>query len=224
MPCIGARDGFQKCYDLPERVLPDWVNTTMPSVQEYAGHLLDTMLRAHGFASLKSVTYLRKGQKLRDAVREQIASRVSDAVLVEFNLAGQTYFANPELLETRAPRSAAQVRILSPFDNSLIQRERTQRIFDYDYQIECYLPEHKRQFGYFCLPLLYRDRFVGRMNCKAFRDQLYLEVRDFHLERKVDEGFNEAFDQALTSFAEFNGCDEVDFREAHQDPRISKSS
>ncbi len=217
---VSAREGFQKRYDLPERVLPDWVNTTMPTVDEYACHLLDTTLRAHGFANLKSVTYLRKGQKLRDAVRQQVAARVNEGRLVEFNLDGQSYFADPELLETRAPRSVAQVSILSPFDNSLIQRERTQRVFDYDYQIECYLPEHKRQFGYFCLPLLYRDRFVGRINCKAHREQRYLEVRDFHLERKVDDGFAKAFDQSLTAFAEFNGCDEVRFREVRQDPRV----
>ena len=131
---------------------------------------------------------------------------------------------DPELLEARAPRSAAQVRILSPFDNSLIQRERARGIFDFDFQIECYLPESKRQFGYFCLPLLYRDRFVGRIDCKAHRDRQRLEIRAVHVERRVDAGFAAAFDRALESFTAFNGCDEFHFRDAGLDPRSRELS
>ena len=73
---VSARQGFQKVYDLPERVLPDWVDTREPTLDEFAAHLIDTSLRAHGFVTLVSVTYLRKGQALREAVKRQLQARI----------------------------------------------------------------------------------------------------------------------------------------------------
>jgi uncharacterized protein YcaQ len=167
---VSGRQGFQKVYDLPERVLPDWVDSSMPSMEDYANHLIDTTLRAHGFASLVSMTYLRKGKLLRDAVKQQLQQRLETNLLTTVDLGNNnTVYIDPELLETRAPRSSAQVRILSPFDNAVIQRQRGREIFAFDYQIECYVPAPLRQFGYFCLPVLYRDRLVGRIDCKAHR-------------------------------------------------------
>ncbi len=210
---VSARDGFQKVYDLPERVLPDWVDTRSPDMLEYAGYLVDTTLRAHGFASQKSMTYLRKGKPLRAAVVEILDRRIADRQLTTLALRdGNTVYIDPEKLEARAPRSAGQVRILSPFDNSLIQRERVRGLFDFDFQIECYLPQHKRQFGYFCLPLLYRDRFVGRIDCKAHRREGRLELRALHLEARVDDEFHRLLEAALVDFAAFNGCDDIDDR------------
>jgi hypothetical protein len=101
------------------------------------------------------------------------------------------------------------VRILSPFDNLVIQRERGRELFDFDYQIECYVPQPQRQFGYFCLPLLYRDRLVGRIDCKAHRKQQKLELKSVYIEQKVDGEFVERLRQALESFAAFNGCSEI---------------
>ncbi len=208
---ISAREGFQKVYDLPERVLPEWVDTREPGIDEYASHLIDTTLRAHGFATLKSFSYLRKGQALRDAILVQLQQRMDAGLVTTFTLNDNSrVYADAELFETRAPRSSATVRILSPFDNAVIQRERGRDIFDYDYQIECYVPEPKRQFGYFCLPIMYRDRLVGRIDCKAHRKQRCLEIRSMHLEHRVDNQFHQAFDTALQLFTEFNGCVEID--------------
>jgi len=207
---VSGRQGFQKVYDLRERVLPDWVDTRQPTISEYASHLIDTSVRAHGFATLKSICYLRKGQALRDAVREQLQLRIDAGFMVIITLKNNSLaYADAELLETRAPRSSAIVRILSPFDNAVIQRERGRDLFDFDYQIECYLPQPKRQFGYYCLPVLYRDRFVGRVDCKAHRSEQRLEMKAFHFEHKVDSGFIDAFDLSLQSFALFNGCNEI---------------
>jgi hypothetical protein len=207
---VGGREGFQKVYDLPQRVLPDWVDTSHPDIDEYAAYLVETTLRAHGFATLKSMTYLRRGQKLRVAVGAQLQARMEADVLTSLDLGNNnTIYLDPELLEARAPRCNAQVRILSPFDNAIIQRQRGRDIFSYDYQIECYVPRAKREYGYFCLPLIYRERFVGRIDCKAHRTKKYLELRSMHMEHRVDAGFIDAFCQALASFADFNGCDQI---------------
>jgi len=207
---VSGRQGFQKVYDLPERVLPDWVDTRAPDMEAYASYLIDTNLRAHGFATQKSISYLRKGQALREAIREQLQRRIDAGLITTVILNDNSLvYADSELLETRAPRSSAVVRILSPFDNVVIQRERGRNIFDFDYQIECYVPQPKRQFGYFCLPVLYRDRLVGRVDCKAHRKQKRLELKSIHIEHKIDDEFDEAFNIAMQSFAAFNGCNEM---------------
>ncbi len=207
---VSAREGFQKVYDLPERVLPDWVDTHYPTNEEFAAHLIDTSLRAHGFASHKSITYLRKGRALREAVDRELQNRLEARLLTRISIAENSpVYIDPELLDSRAPRCPAQVKILSPFDNAVIQRQRGRDVFNFDYQIECYVPEAKRQYGYFCLPILYRDKFVGRMDCKAHRENKILEIRSSHIECSVDYGFSEALNQVLVNFARFNGCHEI---------------
>jgi uncharacterized protein YcaQ len=223
---VSAREGFQKVYDLPERVLPDWVDTHMPTLDEFAAHLIDTSLRAHGFVTLVSVTYLRKGQALREAVKRQLQARIEEGLLTQQALGKScNVYIDPEHLESQAPRSVAQVRILSPFDNLVIQRQRCREVFAFDYQIECYVPEPLRQFGYFCLPLLYRDRLVGRIDCKAHRAGARLEVKSVHIEKPVGEDFPEQMSAALKSFASFNGCEHIDVSDTHHsDPAsLSKS-
>jgi len=212
---VSAREGFQKVYELPERVLPDWVDTRMPTLDEFAAHLIGTSLRAHGFASLVSVTYLRKGQALREAVKRQLQARIEEGLLTQ-QTPGKScsVYIDPERLESQAPRSIAQVRILSPFDNLVIQRQRCREVFAFDYQIECYVPAPLRQFGYFCLPLLYRDRLVGRIDCKAHRAQARLEVKSIYIEQPVGDDFPELMSAALQSFASFNGCEQIDLADA----------
>ena len=102
------------------------------------------------------------------------------------------------------------MRILSPFDNLVIQRQRGREVFGFDYQIECYLPQTRREFGYFCLPLLYRDRFVGRIDCKAHRKSGFFEVKTRHIENRIDGEFENAYADALREFAEFNGCQRIE--------------
>jgi len=212
---VVGRDGFEKLYDLRDNVLPDDVDTRMPDDAELAAHLLDNALRSHGFAARKTVTYQRPGTALRQALDDVIRERLADGRLLGLKLpGGATAYAEPELLSGRSPPAPARVRVLSPFDNAVIQRERGQSVFDFDYQIECYVPAEKRRFGYFCLPLLFRDRFVGRADCKAHRQTGCLEVKTLHLEdqrllRAEPEVFAGALAEALSDFAAFNGCADV---------------
>jgi uncharacterized protein YcaQ len=106
---------------------------------------------------------------------------------------------------------AATVRLLSPFDNLVIQRKRLQQLFGFHYQIECYVPAAKRQYGYFCLPILWGERFVGRVDPKAHRSKRRLEVLSFSVEHELhgNADFWAAFSQALQTFATFNGCTSV---------------
>ena len=81
------------------------------------------------------------------------------------------------MLEAGLPKVQDELRILSPFDNAVIQRDRLKSLFGFDYQIECYVPAAKRRYGYFALPLLYRGDFVGRMDCKVHRSEQHLHIK-----------------------------------------------
>ncbi|MFT5232700.1 MAG: hypothetical protein ACI9UK_001246 [Candidatus Krumholzibacteriia bacterium] len=209
---ISNREGFQKTYDLTERVLPSHVNAQMPSIEEFAAHIVDQQLRCHGFASLKGLTYQRRNTDLRKAVKALVNERLAQGTFEQLRMGdGDVFLVETGALERPLPRLNKRMVILSPFDNSVIQRERLKTLFQYNYLIECYVPAAKRQYGYFCLPLLYRDEFIGRVDCKAHRKTRHLEIKLLHFEQ---HDFDEdmviaAFVDAITKFSAFQQCDTV---------------
>ncbi len=214
---VSSREGFQKTYDLTERVLPSHINALMPSMEEFATHLVDQQLRCHGLVSLKGLTYLRRNAELRAAVKALINERLSQRSLEQVQLSGGGIFIlETGALERPLPRLNNRMLILSPFDNSVIQRERLKSLFEFDYQIECYLPAAKRQYGYFSLPLLYHDEFIGRMDCKAHRKVSHLEIKSLHFEQhNFDEDLvTTALGDAITQFCHFQKCDSVSLTKA----------
>lgn len=147
---------------------------------------------------------------------------MKEGVLVELKLEGheQTKFYGLSSIEPESvDQSIVQsVHILSPFDNLLIQRRRLQRLFDFDYTIECYLPEHKRIYGYFTLPLLYGDRFIARLDPKADRQDRVFYVRNLFFEDDLiaDDAMMNALGKQLRQFATFNGCDTIVLEKCNQ--------
>ena len=201
------RQGFQKRYDLAERFLPADVDTTEPGLDEHADHVIDMALTAHGFATDKTVAFFRRDAKVRTAIRRRLAEREAAAeIIVRRTGAGERVYAGPGTFDGAARRGPDVVRILSPFDNTVIERERCAAVFDFDYTIECYVPAAKRQFGYFALPIVFRDRFVGRMDCKAHRAEGRFEIVALFLEEDVPAAFLPAFAAAVADYAAFTGC------------------
>lgn len=215
---ISDRTGFQKTYDLTERVLPSRVNTKNPSMEEFSTHIADQQLRCHGVVALKGITYQRRNAELRKAVKNLVDDRLAQGDLEQIRLrSGETFIVEAGALDGPLPRLSNRMVILSPFDNSVIQRERLKALFQYDYQIECYVPAAKRQYGYFCLPLLYRDEFVGRMDCKAHRRLRLLEIKSLYFEKLNfdEELLLAAFLAALKTFCQFQECDRVSLAEVY---------
>ncbi len=214
---VSNRENFQKTYDLTERVLPSHINSQMPNMETFAAHIIDQQLRCHGFASLKGLTYQRRNAALRKTVKALVNERLAQHTLEQLQLSsGEVFILETGALERPLPPLNNRMLILSPFDNSVIQRDRLKALFQYDYKLECYLPEAKRQYGYFSLPLLYRDQFIGRMNCKAHRKTGHLEIKLLHLEQ---HSFDEdlvitAFVDAITAFCHFQQCDAVSLTKA----------
>ncbi len=210
---VTGRDGFQKTYDLRERVLPEGTDTRMPDDAEMAAYLLRTMLRAHGFITPKEVTHLRRGKPIREALQTLLAESLSDGSLIAIRQpCGALAYIEPERLDSRAAPATARAALLSPFDNLVIHRDRVQSVFDFDYQIECYLNEKDRRYGYYSLPIAYRDRFIGRADCKAHRQEGRFEIKHLHFEEDVDtgeEGLLPALGEAFHRYASFNDCSEI---------------
>ena len=205
------RDGFQKRYELMERFLPPDIETAAPSPVEHADHVIDLGLTAHGFGTERTFAYFRRDARVRAAIRRRLPERVAAGDLVERRLqSGERIYARPETLDHTPPRLADMVRILSPFDNLVIQRTRCASVFGFDYTIECYLPEAKRQYGYFALPLVYGDRIVGRMDCKAHRAEGRFEIKALYLEAEVPDSFYPAFADAVNDYAAFSACRAVE--------------
>ena len=204
------RQGFQKRYELMDRFLPGDVDTSEPTDDECADHAIDRSLRAHGFATRRSMTYLCHNPRLRKAVAGRLPERVRAGELVERRMAGgEPIYALPGAFDQRLPAPPDRVRLLSPFDNTVIQRDRCAAVFGFDYTIECYVPEAKRRFGYYALPVLFGDRLVGRVDCKAHRREGRFEIRALFIEQDVPEAFYPALAAAVSDYAAFTGCAEV---------------
>lgn len=222
---VSDREGFQKTYDLTERVLPSHVNTQMPSTEEFAEHIVDQQLRCHGFASLKGLTYQRRNADLRKAVKALVNEKLAQHTLEQAQVSsGEIFIFETGSFERRLPRLNNRMLILSPFDNSVIQRERLKAVFQYEYKLECYVPAAKRQYGYFCLPLLFRDQFIGRMDCKVHRKTRNLEIKLLHFEQHNfdDDSVIAAFVDAIKQFCLFQICDSVSLTKVHPG-RLTKS-
>lgn len=209
---ISKRVGFQKYFDLPERVVPSRIQIEFPTEQEQIRHLILTTLRAHGLASASEMSYLRKMARatLNNVLRELQES--GDISAVRIHGIEDEYYALPSTLSNLPARPGhARLRILSPFDNLVIQRKKLQRLFNFDYTIECYVPAPKRQFGYFCLPLLYKSNIIGRLDAKAARAERVLIVKSLWLEHpeRADGHLAASLAEELRDFADFNGCDDI---------------
>jgi uncharacterized protein len=209
---VSERRGFQKVYELTERIVPSHINTSFPSEEEYAEHLIRSCIRAHGIATIKDMTHLRRG--MLNSVSKKIKQLIEAQELsqIEIENSPERYFANADSaqqIKTKKSSSSKGIHILSPFDNAIIRRDRLKQVFGYDFAIECYLPEPKRKYGYFCLPVLYNGNFIGRFDPKADKQNNIFNVKHFYLEHKIPDAFYPAFAKKLKGFAKFNGCDEI---------------
>ncbi|WNI38203.1 DNA glycosylase AlkZ-like family protein [Chryseobacterium sp. SG20098] len=209
---ISGRSGMQKTYDLAERVLPSSTNTSEPTPLEFAEYLVKTNLRAYGFTTLKQITHLRKGNALKTNVNKVLQMMLEeDTISKVTSEGGSSVFVQNEILEKTFDQASSSVWLLSPFDNSIIHRDRIKQIFDFDFRLECYTPKEKRQYGYFCLPILFGDQFIGRVDCKAHRKEKKLELILLHIENSTInlDLWLKPFIETLKRFAIFNGCESL---------------
>jgi uncharacterized protein YcaQ len=204
---VPYRVNFHKVYDLTERVLPEGTDTTLPNPEEYARFLITRYLQANGLGQSAEIAYLLKNTK--PLVSATLQEMVSNGELLQISAGGNSYYALPATLELLSKSLARRkLKILSPFDNLLIQRKRMQALFGFDYLVECYVPETKRQYGYFSLPVLWDGKLVARMDCKTERKKSLMHIHHLALEPGLvkTDAFALALCKELAAFLQFNNC------------------
>ena len=214
---IVGRDGFEKTYDLAERALPQSLDLRMPSTADMAEHLVARARRMLGVFTAAHVTWLRRDAALRKAVTEHLDSAVESGVLVEIAQPGNgpatRWYVDATTL-ARPPRISRRARMLSPFDPLVLHRDRCEGLFDFAYQLECYVPAAKRLHGYFVLPILHGSEFIGRADCKADRAGKRFEIRRLFVESQAETGvIAQAIDAAARDLAARDACVSLDWQE-----------
>lgn len=208
---VTERRHFQRIYDLTERILPPETDTSLPSADEMAQFVVRRVLADRGFAT---VSDMRWGWN-RPCIDRVLQELTDSGEIVPIQVVGreEPFYALAEALAASRKRSreVKRLHILSPFDNLLRDRKRLDWLFDFDFKLECYLPESKRQYGYFCLPILWGDELVGRMDPKADRKNKVLILRSLSFERgfQAFDAILPLFARKLSAFAQFNGCENV---------------
>lgn len=210
---IARREGFRKIYDIPERVLPSHIDTTFPTAEEYLDYCIFSTINAHGIASVDDMTHLRSASHKKN-IQKRIDTLYHEGVLVSIDIdyCNQPYYSITDILSEHIPNNKKRLHILSPFDNVIIRRKKLKEMFGFDYTIECYVPEHKRVYGYFSLPILYGTEFIGRIDCKAERKNRVFLIKGLFSEASLTtKELYSLIEPALQHFALWNGCQDIEW-------------
>ncbi len=201
-----GRRGFERVYDLPERVLP--ASVLAPDLPAADAHreLCRRAVRALGVATAKDVADYHR---LRVAEAKTALADLVDAG--EAQRVPVDGWREPGYVpaDLRVPRRMSTTALLSPFDPVVWERDRALRLFGFHYRIEIYTPESKRVFGYYSLPVLVDDALVGRIDLKSDRQAGVLRVQSAWREPQAPAGIEERVAPVLRSAAQWQGLEQV---------------
>lgn len=205
---VAGRRGFERLYDLPERVIPgELLDQAELDEDEAQRRLLLRSADALGVASEKD---LRDYYRL-DAgdSKRRVAELVEEGALLPVAVQG---WQQPGYCrgEPRIPRRIRHSALLSPFDSLIWARERTERLFGFRYRLEIYTPQAKRVYGYYVLPFLHHERLLARVDLRSERAAGRLAVHAVHLEEAVlSEEARQGLSDALHGLAQWLGLADV---------------
>jgi uncharacterized protein YcaQ len=203
------RDGFERVYDVPDRVLPqDALDAPTPDRADAMRELARQSARALGIATETDIRdYFRLPvQCARQAVQEL----AEEGDIAQVQVAG---WSKPAYVwkDARPARKFDRATVLSPFDPLVWNRDRAHRLFGFHYRIEIYTPAPKRQFGYYVLPILVGEDLVGRLCMKADRQASILRINAAWHEDDMPPGpVAEAISPTLKQMAGWLGLERVE--------------
>lgn len=219
--CVVKREGFQKHYDLTERVLEKALTDTAhaPDLGQTIDWCCDQALARLGFATHGELAafwaHITPAEAKVWCAEEQAAGRLEVVEIEGTDGSFKPAYARPGLGTDPARRLAPtnRLRILSPFDPALRDRKRAERLFGFDYRIEVFVPGPKRKFGYYVFPVLQGAQIVGRVDMKAFRDENILRVHAVWPEGRIRWGKARmaAFEVELERVRKLAGVDHIVF-------------
>jgi uncharacterized protein YcaQ len=193
---IAGRKGRERYFDLPERVHPDGLPVLPP---EAAYRVRDERrLEALGIARTRGTEVPGESPYVREAGEEAVVDGVPGTWRVHPAYVGLPF--------------TGRTALLSPFDRLVHDRVRAEQLFDFEYVLEMYKPAARRRWGYFALPVLHRDRLVGKVDATADRRAGRLVVRAVHEDVPFTDEVSAAVRAEIEDLATWLGL-EVDERE-----------
>ncbi|MDP6666516.1 MAG: crosslink repair DNA glycosylase YcaQ family protein [Dehalococcoidia bacterium] len=186
---VADRKNFTRYYDLTERVIAgEYLSGTTPSITESHREMMRIALGAHGIGTAADLADYYRIKNADAAAR--LAELVEEGTAQRVNVEGW-----PEELDTFAPADIPSTdptdarALLTPFDPLVWERDRVERLFDFLYRIEIYVPEKDRQYGYYVYPFVLGDSLVARVDLKAERDKGVLRVKGAFVEDGRDHDY-----------------------------------
>ncbi len=190
---VADRVNFQRVYDVKERVLPEWVDTTPVPAEEARRFCLEQAAKALGVFDLRNLTFY--AYMRATPVKAEVKALVKDGTLVEIrgeSIKGvkkwMVHRDNLPLLQRAADGeiSAGRTTFLAPFDSLFWAGDRDQMLWGFQQLLECYKPAEDRVYGYFCFPILHKNRLVGRFDPKLERKSGVLHLNALYLEPSIE--------------------------------------
>lgn len=211
---VANRVNFQRVYDLRERVLPDWVDMSEPTEAETSRHLLERSMKSLGICQMTQLTdytHMKRTdarhhieQLTKDGTFVTVQGSTDDGSVIDFIV----HQDNLPLLDEAADGALNPERttFLSPFDSLFWAKGRDMQLWGFQQTLEAYKPGPSRKWGYFCLPILYKDRLVGRFDPKLERRTGVLRIKAIYLEPGIspDEELVTSIAAAMREFMEFH--------------------
>ena len=219
---VAGREGIQKLWDLTERVLPPDAPRERLSDLEVTRRAIERSLRGLGIGTARHIkTHFTRDRypELERAIAEFERTGQIERVVVERDgepMPGVWFVHRSDLpLLERIERGRWEPRttMLSPFDNLIHDRSRTQMLFDLEYRMEIYVPKAKRRYGYYAMPVLDGDRFLARVDPAIDRASGRLVVRAVHAEPgvPVTRGSGRPVGEAVRDLASWLGATEIEY-------------
>ena len=211
---VAGRTTRGRLWDLPERVLPrEVLEAPELPTRTIVRLAAERSLRALGVATRKQIAeHFTRGRY--PGLPEALAELEADGTILEAEVEGQreTWYVHaddlPELERVRAGEWAPRTTLLSPFDNLICDRKRTERLFGFEFRLEIYVPKAKRRHGYFVMPILHGDRLIGRVDPLLDRKRRRLVLNAVHAEPGAPAA-GRAIRGAVEELAAFVGAEDV---------------
>jgi uncharacterized protein YcaQ len=218
---VSHRKGLTKYWDLRERCLPEWTPRDDLSWEETVFRAAQKSLLALGVARPAHIknhftrgNYPELDKALNQFVKEGLVEQVQ--IVDESEIWPGVWYIHRDRIPflNRIEQGIWEPRtaLLSPFDNLICHRERTEELFDFHFRIEIYVPKVKRQYGYYVLPILYRDKLIGRIDPKMDRKKNQLIVNAIYAEvdAPVTRSSGLAVANVIEDLAGFLGAEEIE--------------
>jgi len=213
---VDKRINFRSYYNLTERVIPNKMLKENRTLGEFRRWTVINALDALGIGTSADVSdyYRQKPAEMKMILENLVAEGMAIRVKVH-SWSELAYALSKDVKLIRQLKEGKyefdRTTFLSPFDNLIWNRKRTERLFGMNFKTEMYVPKQERTYGYYLMPILHKNQLIGRFDPKADRKGKRLIVNFIHLERGIEikKDLATELTKSLREFAEFNGCDVI---------------